>query len=75
MVRPAICRRALSLSKFINLGSLNSYQSQSLLQPVKEFDPVQQWIEPAVCDAVVRLEWLGMVKIMVRWFQDQPQAL
>ena len=44
-------------------------------QPAKELNFVQERIEPAVGNAVMLVERLGMMQLVMRRFQDQPSAL
>ena len=54
---------------------LDAKDRQCRFQPAKELDLVQDRIEPTVGDAVMHVERLGMMQLMMCWFQYQSHPL
>ena len=46
--------------------------AQNRVQPTKEPDPFEQWIQPSVRDAVMRIEGFRVMEMMMCRTQEHP---
>ncbi len=73
LIRPYPCSSVAAATR--GVGSFHSEKAQNGLKFAKEPDLVQEWIKPAIGDAVVSFKWFRVVELMMPWFQDQAQTL
>jgi hypothetical protein len=53
----------------------DSNRAQEGFEPPKEPDPVQQWVQPTIGNAIVHFKRLGMMDLMMSRFQYQARTL
>ena len=70
----AIGNRLIAFSLF-GRGHFDSYETQSRFEISKKLNLIQKRIEPAIRDAVMHVEWLGVMNLMMRRTEDEPCAL
>ena len=68
LIRPYPCSSVAAATR--GVGSFDSEKVQDGLKVAKEPDLVQEWIKPAIGDAVVHFKWFRVVHLMMPWFQD-----
>ena len=73
LIRPYPCSSVAAATR--GVGSFDSEKAQSGLEFAKEPDLVQEWIKPAIGDAVVSFKWFRVVDLMMPWFQNQTHSL
>ena len=54
---------------------LNSKEREACFQPAKELQFIQDWIEPAIGDAIVHIKGPRVMPLMMLRFQHEPFAL
>ena len=48
-----------------SIGGFHSEETEKLFHPAKKLDPVQQWVQPTVGDAVMQIKRRGVVFLVM----------